>query len=138
MSDLVRGSCLCGGVRFTLELPFLAEPGHCHCTTCQKHSGTGHTTSVRARPRQIAFEEGQELLRSFQPAPGQGNKTFCSVCGSSLFGGKWPDGEYVSVRVAALEDPPPLKPVARQYVAYNAPWFEIPADGLQRYDEGRP
>lgn len=133
----VSGSCLCGGVQFTVELPFLSS-GHCHCTTCRRSSGTGHSTSARARPSQIAFQQGRELLRSFQPAPGQGNKTFCSVCGSKLFGGQWPDGEYVSVRLAAIDDDPQIAPGARQYVAYNAPWFEIPDDGLPRFDERRP
>jgi hypothetical protein len=124
-------------VRFEVELPFL-RANHCHCTTCQKHSGTAHETSGRVRPEQIRFTEGKELLRSFQPAPGQGNKTFCSVCGSSLFGGGWPDGPYVSVRFGALDDEPPIRPQMRTFVAYNAPWYEIPGDGLPRHEEGAP
>jgi hypothetical protein len=130
----VRGSCLCGGVQFTVELPFIVS-NHCHCTTCQKSSGTGHTTSARATPRQISFQQGKDLLRSFQPAPGQGNKTFCSVCGSNLFGGQWPDGEYVSVRLSALDDDPQLRPSRRTFVAFNGPWFEIPDDDLPRFEE---
>ena len=130
----IPGSCHCGGVQFEIELPFIVS-NHCHCTTCQKTSGTGHTTSARTRPSDITFQQGRELLRSFQPAPGQGNKTFCSVCGSNLFGGQWPDGEYVSVRLSALDGDPQITPSRRTFVAYNAPWFEIPDDGLPRFDE---
>jgi len=137
MTEIVRGSCLCGGVKFEVELPFVVAH-HCHCTTCQKHSGAAHTTSGRARPSQITILEGKELLGSYQPAPGQGNKTFCTVCGSSIFGGAWPDGEYVSVRFGALDGDPGLRPQARTFVAYNAPWYEIPDDGLPRYEERRP
>ena len=134
MSDVARGSCLCGGVRFEVELPF-ASAGHCHCRRCQKHAGGPHTSSGRARPEQIRIVAGEELLRSYRPAPGAGNKTFCSVCGSSLFGGQWPEGPVVSVRLSALDDDPQIRPQARQYLAYNAPWYEIPDDGLPRFDE---
>lgn len=137
MSDVVRGSCLCGGVQFEVELPFL-RVSHCHCTTCQKHSGTAHSTSGRATPEQIRFTQGRELVKAYQPAPGEGNKAFCSRCGSSLFGGQWPDGPYISVRLGALDDDPGQKPQMRTFVASNAPWYDIPDDGLPRYEHRSP
>ena len=136
MSAPIAGSCLCGGVRFELEPPF-SHSNHCHCRRCQKHSGTAHTTSLRVAPEQVRLLAGEELLRSYRPAPGAGNKTFCSVCGSNLFGGGWPDGASCSVRLSALDDDPGVRPGARTYVAYNAPWYEIPDDGLPRFDEVR-
>jgi hypothetical protein len=137
MSDSVRGSCLCGGVRFEVTLPFL-RVNHCHCTTCQKHSGTVHSTSGRATPEQIRFTQGRELVKAYRPAPGEGNKAFCSRCGSSLFGGGWPDGPYISVRFGALDDDPGQRPQLRTFVSSNAPWYDIPDDGLPRYDRQTP
>ena len=136
MSDVARGSCLCGGVRFEVALPF-ESAGHCHCRRCQKHSGTAHTTSARTQPDRIRVVAGEELIRAYQPAPGAGNKAFCCVCGSNLFGGGWPDRPNVSVRLSALDDDPGIRPQARTFVSYNAPWYEIPDDGLPRYEEGR-
>ena len=134
MTDVVRGSCLCGSVRFEVELPFLAAI-HCHCNRCQKHSGTAHETSGRARPEQIRITAGGELIGAYQPAPGAGNKAFCTRCGSSLFGGGWPDGPYISVRFGVLDDDPRIRPQYRSWVSSNAGWYEIPDDGLPRYDE---
>ena len=133
----MRGSCLCGGVTFEVTLPFL-RVNHCHCSTCRKHSGAAHESSGRVTPDQVRFTQGRGLLGWFQPAPGQGTKVFCTVCGSSLFGGGWPDGPYYSVRLGALDDDPGQRPQMRTFVAYNAPWNDIPDDGLPRYDEGAP
>jgi hypothetical protein len=40
--------------------------------------------------------------------------------------------------MGAFDDPPPLKPKHRQYVAYAAKWEPIPDDGIPHYPEGAP
>ena len=52
MSEMIRGSCLCGGVRFEVEPPFI-RANHCHCDRCRKHSGTAVCTQVRVLRDQI-------------------------------------------------------------------------------------
>jgi hypothetical protein len=44
----------------------------------------------------------------------------------------------MSVRMAAFDVDPGIRPSYRQYVAYAAPWEPIPDDGLERYPEARP
>ena len=39
----VFGACLCGAVRFRIELPTLFC-GHCHCTMCQRNHGAAYVT----------------------------------------------------------------------------------------------
>src|SRR5438128_8350129 len=96
----IRGSCLCGGVRFEVELPFV-RAGHCHCERCRKHSGAAVCTQARVPHERFRLVAGLELIRVY--GKGQGAvKAFCSVCGSSLFGGDWPDGDEVSIRMGAL------------------------------------
>jgi hypothetical protein len=131
----VRGSCLCGGVRFEVT----DEPdriSHCHCTTCKRISGGGGTVNARVRSDAIRVLQGEELLRTFQPAEGSA-KTFCSACGANLFGGGWPDSERASVRLPALEAPFEV-PGAHIYVRSLAPWETLPEDGLERFDTSSP
>jgi hypothetical protein len=128
----VQGRCLCGGVRFELT----GEPvavRFCHCASCKKLSGGGGTANARVRPTAIRVLAGDELLRSYQPEEGS-SKTFCSRCGSNLFGGGWPEAEQVSVRLTALEPPVDWKPQAHNFVQSLAPWETLPDDGLERYD----
>lgn len=39
------------------------------------------------------------------------------------------------LRMAAIDGDPGVRPAARQFVAYAAPWEPIPDDGLPRFDE---
>jgi hypothetical protein len=128
----LRGSCLCGGVQFevTEELGSLR---YCHCTSCKKLSGSIGTVNGRVRSEAIRVVAGEELLRTFQPEEGS-SKTFCSQCGSNLFGGGWPDSPESSVRLSALDTPFERKPQAHLFVRSVAPWETLPDDGLERYD----
>jgi hypothetical protein len=80
---------------------------------------------------------GADLIRVFRPDDGA-VKAFCSVCGSSLFGGTWPDGPEVSIRLGALDGDPGIRPEYHSFVASRAPWDVVPDDGLPRYDGGNP
>jgi len=129
---LLLGSCLCRGVRFEVELPF-RRASHCHCSFCRKHSGTFGLTQGRVPRERFRLLAGEELLCVFEPERGKAKKVFCAVCGSSLFGGDWPDGDEVSVRLGALDGDPEIRPQYHSFVDSRAPWDELPEDGLPRY-----
>jgi hypothetical protein len=134
---VIRGSCLCGGVRFEVTAAFL-RAGHWHSSRCRKHSGTFGETQGRVPRAGFRLVAGEALLRVYRPAPGAAAKVFCSVCGSSLFGGEWPDGDEVSVRLGALDDDPGIRPGYHTFVGSKAPWETLPDDGLPRFDGSRP
>ena len=129
----LEGSCLCGGVRFEVSEPF-SRVSQCHCAFCKKISGGYGTVSGRAATSAIHVVDGQDLLRSFTPEGGSA-KTFCSVCGSNLFGGGWPASEQASVRLASIDTPFDRKPQAHTFVRSVADWEILPDDGLPRFDE---
>ena len=129
------GSCLCGGVRFEVTMPF-RRASHCHCSRCRKHSGTAAGTQGRVPREGFRLRAGGELVRVYLPEGGMA-KAFCSVCGSSLFGGTWPDGPEVSIRLGTLDGDPGIRPQYRTFVASKAPWDDLPEDGLPHYPERR-
>ena len=131
----MEGSCWCGGVRFEVREAFLSA-SFCHCTSCKRISGGVGTANGRARTEWIEVTQGRELLTTYQPDEGS-KKTFCSVCGSNLFGGGWPDSEQASVRLSAIDTGLEQKPDAHSYVRSVAPWETLPDDGLQRYEASR-
>jgi hypothetical protein len=130
----LTGGCLCGGVRFELTKPF-RRANHCHCSLCRRHSGTFGLTQGRVPRDGFRLVEGDELIRVYRPPGGTSVKAFCSVCGSSLFGGTWPDGPEVSVRLGSLDGDPGIRPQYHSWVDSKAPWDRLPADGLPRYPE---
>jgi hypothetical protein len=128
----LAGSCLCGAVRFEVTEPFERVTA-CHCTSCKKISGGAGTVSGRARSAAIRILEGRDLIRTYQPSEGSA-KSFCSECGSNLFGGGWPESEHTSVRLSALDSPFDRKPESHIYVRSVAPWETLPDDGAERFE----
>jgi hypothetical protein len=131
-NQLLEGSCHCGAVRFEVTEDF-TRVSVCHCTTCKKLSGGAGTTNGRARTEAIRVLAGEDLLRRYQPAEGSA-KTFCSACGSNLFGGGWPESEYSSVRISALDSPFDRKPEAHLFVRSIAAWEVPPDDDAVRHE----
>jgi hypothetical protein len=126
----LRGSCLCGGVRFELSEP-PETLRYCHCASCKKLSGGAGTVNARVPSTSISILEGEDLLQTFQPAEGTA-KTFCLACGSNLFGGGWPESEVASVRASTFDEPFDARLSAHVYVRSVAPWETLPDDGVER------
>lgn len=126
----LAGGCLCGGVRYEINGPFL-RAGHCHCSRCRRHSGAAVCTQGRVRHEQFRLVRGEDRVRTYREA-GQAAKAFCAECGSSLFGGTWPEGPEVSVRLGTLDGDPGIRPQYHAFVDSRAPWDEI-HDDLPRY-----
>jgi hypothetical protein len=134
--EALSGSCGCGAVRFEITEPLIGA-AYCHCTRCQKRTGTAVQASARVTPGSLRLLSGEEHLRDWRPGSGLA-KTFCELCGSHLFGRDPSSGEISIVRMAAIDGDPGVRPMAHQFVAYAAPWEEIRDDGLPRFDERLP
>ena len=132
----LKGGCLCGGVRFEVtELPISA--GYCHCTRCQRRTGTAASAQAAIVPGSLRITSGEGLIRAFEPPDGFA-KLFCSACGSALWSRSPDDPDVVAIRLGAVDADPEIRPSYRQFVAYAAAWEPLPDDGLPRYPERRP
>jgi hypothetical protein len=136
MTDLpLTGGCLCGGVRFEISEPLVAA-GYCHCTRCQRRTGTAAAPSGLVVPGSFRIVAGQELVREWWPERGWG-KAFCTACGSALYSRDPEDPDAYGVRFGALDGDPGVALSYRQHIASAAPWEPVPDDGLARFDGSR-
>ena len=131
----LRGGCLCGGVRYEVDAPPVSA-GYCHCTRCQRRTGTAASISARVAPGSFHIVEGEDLVRVYAPDDGF-EKAFCSACGSALFSRNPDNAEHLSVRMGTFDKDPGIRPSYRQFVAYAAAWEPIPDDDLPRHPERR-
>ena len=137
MAELpLTGGCLCGAVRFEVTEP-LVSAGYCHCTRCQRRTGTAASVQARIAPGSLRIVSGEELIRAYRPPDGF-PKVFCSACGSSLWSQSPTDPDVISIRLGEFDEDPGIRPAYRQFVAYAVPWEPIPDDGLPRFPEHRP
>jgi hypothetical protein len=134
---VLTGGCLCGAIRFELSaLPYTA--GYCHCTRCQRRTGTAASPQARIEGSALQVLDGQDLLRAWRHPDGGFEKLFCAGCGAHLLSRNPDNHSQASVRMGAFDGDPGIRPTWRAFVAYAAPWEPIPDDGLERYAEGKP
>jgi hypothetical protein len=131
------GGCLCGGVRFELSEPASAA-GYCHCTRCQKRTGGGSSLQARIDGGTFRLVAGGELVQAWRHRDGGFEKCFCRDCGAHLWSRNPEDPSQMSIRMAAFDGDPGVRPSWRTFTAYAPPWEPVPDDGLERYAEGRP
>jgi hypothetical protein len=132
----LTGGCLCGGVRYEVTEP-LVWAAYCHCTRCQRRTGSSASAQARVAPGSFRITAGEELVSTYDPGDDGFLKCFCSHCGSALWAVN-PSGSVRGVRLGTFDRDPGVRPSFRQFVAYAAPWEPIPDDGLPRYPERRP
>lgn len=120
-SKPIRGSCLCGGVRFEVT----GNPlwmSRCHCARCRKASGG---TTVMVRARDFRFVAGQELVARYEPAPPWNLvRCFCRVCGTHL-GEPETNPRGFPIAADAFDDDPGVRLVLHEHVAEKPAWYEI-------------
>ena len=123
------GSCLCGGVSFSAQLPSIWV-AHCHCSRCRRAHGAAFVTWVGMQSGQVAIEDPARLLRWYGTPPG-GERGFCSRCGSPMFfrSANWP-GELHIAR-ALFADPLDREPQVHAYYDTHVPWVHL-GDQLPR------
>jgi len=81
--------------------------------------------------------QGEKLISVYRSAGGA-TKAFCSMSGSSLFGGTWPEGSEISVRLGSLDGDPGMRPQYHSFVGSKAPWDELPDYWLPQFEEQNP
>lgn len=137
MAELpLTGGCLCGGVRYEVSEP-LRDAGYCHCTRCQRRTGTASSVSGGIVPGSLRIVSGEELIIEYRPPDGF-VKVFCRTCGGALWSHHPENPDVLAIRLGTFDHDPGVRPSWRQFVTYAAPWEPIPDDGLPRFPERRP
>ena len=123
----IRGSCLCGGVRFEITGPPLWMT-QCHCGRCRKAGGL---TNLVVRAEHFRWVQGRELVARYQPpAPWSITRSFCRVCGSALPGAN--DETRTFAPAGLISDGGEGLRVAHHvWVGSKAVWDEIGDSGKQ-------
>jgi hypothetical protein len=129
---MVRGSCLCGGVRFEYTRA-VTQIGMCHCSKCRKVSGTASNAVIVVPETDLRWLGGEELRQTYVMASGW-RTTFCRTCGSPL-PQTLPGAQAYWVPAGVLDDDPRLRIGGHIWVGSRAAWDEIPGSAPQ-FEEG--
>ncbi len=130
---MTTGRCLCGAVRFRLnEEPLTLYA--CHCTDCQKRSGSAFGLSMWVRRDALEVTAGEAALREFAGADGKGRlMRICERCNTRLWSepGRWP--ELAVLRPGTLDEAGRWQPVAHIWTRSAPSWTVFSAGA--RFEE---
>lgn len=126
---MIRGSCLCGTVRWHYDGAF-KRMTHCHCRMCRKAHGAAFATYAVGPSAAFGSDSGADAIVRFESSPGF-IRSFCGHCGSVL-----PNrdlGAIVAIPAGCCDDDPGIRPGAHIFARWGAPWYEI-SDALPQHD----
>jgi len=133
----LTGGCLCGRVRFAVDAPPITA-GYCHCTRCQRRTGTGSSANARIDGGSFRLLDGAALVKAWRHPDGGFEKCFCAECGAHLFSRNPDDHSQIGIRLGAFDADPGIRPSWRAFTDYAAAWEPIPDDGVERHAESKP
>jgi hypothetical protein len=131
MTEALEGGCSCGAVRYRL----LSKPMFvhcCHCTLCQKQTGSAFVINALYEDDQIVIIGTPEAV-SMPTESGRPHDIYrCTKCRIAL----WSDYGRIGfrfVRGGTLDNPRAVTPDVHIYVRSKLPWVRLP-EGARAFD----
>ncbi|MBB5276175.1 hypothetical protein HNR26_002227 [Rhizobium rosettiformans] len=127
----VTGACQCGAIRYEAEVDPQAV-GICHCTDCQRLTGSAYRVTAPAISNSFQFTSGvprryRKIGDSGQPS----DQFFCGDCGSPLWR-ESSDGE-IGIRLGTIDQRRELKPHHQSWLGSALPSF-LDIRDLERHE----
>lgn len=129
-----EGGCLCGAIRYTIHTaPAPAVAVVCHCTHCQRQSGSVLSFNlILAEPQ---FEQ-RGTTKVYTDSGDSGMpvyRHFCGDCGSPITSRPAAKPGMVIVKAGTLDDGSGLAPKIEVYCRHSAKWLPRMPDAA-RFD----
>ncbi len=127
---MIKGSCLCGKVKFEIS----GKPSslsYCHCSRCRKAAGVFSAVLI-GKSDDLRVTAGQDQITKMQPgADWKLERCFCKECGTSL--GDMATGDFYVIAASALDDDPGIRPTAHIHTGSKPDWYQI-GDDLKKFE----
>jgi hypothetical protein len=123
----MTGQCFCGSVAFEFEGP-MTDIEICHCTRCQRATGSPFVAELVVRSDKFRWLGGEELI-SFYDAPilrdpPAYRRSFCRTCGSavpSVFEGS----PVVAIPTGLVNGDLPVRAADHIWISKKANWLNL-------------
>ncbi len=124
MTSALTGGCLCGAVRYRAERP-PKYVNYCHCTMCQRASGSAFGMFGVVKAEELEFTKGKpKVYRSSDIA----ERGFCGDCGGTLFFRYIRRPERIGFAIGSLDAPGETPPNNHNGLESMMPWLDIRDD----------
>jgi len=131
----MEGRCACGAVRYRMTArPLFTHC--CHCTWCQRETGTGFALNAMIEANHVDLLAGETEFTTIPTQSGKGQKVArCPNCRIALWSNYAGAGEKIRfVRVGTLENPAECPPDIHIFTTTKLPWVVLP-EGVKAVPE---
>jgi len=117
------GGCLCGAIRFEIDRESVLAASHCHCTDCQRSTGSAFATFCMVPEAGFRILAGEPRYYGVKgTSGGDVERGFCADCGSPLFSRVAMAPGIYFVKAGALADASWVQPSASYWGSSAQPW----------------
>jgi hypothetical protein len=121
----LTGGCSCGQVRYQLlDKPMRVHC--CHCTDCQRHTGSAFVLNAIIETSAIKILRGKLRVVPVPREDGPHDIHRCPKCHVALWSVYGHRTQIRFVRVGTLDHPSALRPDIHIYTETKAPWLKLP------------
>ncbi len=125
MTTPLTGGCLCGAIRYAVNVP-VSGLRACHCTDCQKTSGTGSSVNAVIQGKDFAITRGKPKCYAAKADSGRTLlRFFCADCGSPVYSQREASPERIVVRAGTFDDSSAMKITTNIWTRSARPWSWI-------------
>lgn len=127
------GGCACGALRYAVTGKPLSVHA-CHCTDCQKLSGSAFGLSMVLREADFRLTQGASQTHDFAASRNRMLRHGCGQCGVALWFSSPDYADIIAIKPGTLDDTSSLRPVAHMWVRSAQPWLDL-GKALPQFDE---
>lgn len=117
------GACRCGRVKIRISAPPMLTMA-CHCTGCQRMSGSAYSLSAAIPAEGFAVVEGTPVVAG---ATAEAGHHFCPDCMTWMFTRPAGFDFFVNVRPTMLDETGWYSPFIETYTSERLAWAQTPA-----------
>jgi hypothetical protein len=108
----------------------------CHCTHCQKASGSAFSVNLPVSVAEIRFEGEMAAYPDHGESGKLVNRRFCSTCGSSIGSEAEAFPGVFILKAGSLDDHSSIKPAMQVWTRSAQPWVKF-AEPIPAVEKGR-
>jgi len=103
-SELQSGGCLCKKITYTFDRASVISAHHCHCTDCQKSTGSGKATILLIPNESLQINGELKYYTVTGSAGSNVSRGFCAECGSPLISFVRENPDIKFIKAGSIDD----------------------------------
>ena len=126
MTETLHGGCVCGAVRYTWRPTIRFKVYACHCSDCQKRTGSSFALQQMALASDFTVE-GELIEGGYtQPSGARARLYACPKCHSRIYGVNDSRAGVLIIRAGTFDHNKQIVPEVHVWTRSKQPWISLP------------